>query len=69
MGHMKFITELALDEQELAEFRAAYKKAVEEKKKEYQYKNSYLYTEYAGHVLYYVDNYAENIKSEYRKRH
>ena len=69
MGHMKFLTELALDEQELAEFRAAYKKAVKEKKKEYQYKNSWLYTEYAGHVLYYVDNHAENIKSEYRKRH
>jgi len=69
MGHMKFVTELALDEQELAEFRAAYKKAVKEKKKEYQYKNSWLYTEYAGHVLYYIDNHAENIKSEYRKRH
>ena len=69
MGHMKFVTELALDEQELAEFRAAYKKAVKEKKKEYQYKNSYLYTEYAGHVLYYVDNHAKDIKSEYRKRH
>ena len=66
---MKFITELALDEQELAEFRAAYKKAVKEKKKEYQYKNSYLYTEYAGHVLYYVDNHAKDIKSKYRERH
>lgn len=66
---MKFVTELAFDEQELAEFRAAYQKAVKEKKKEYQYKNSYLYTEYAGHVLYYVDNHAKDIKSQYRERH
>ena len=66
---MKFVAELALDEQELAEFRAAYQKAVKEKKKEYQYKNSYLYTEYAGYVLYYVDNHAKDIKSKYRERH
>jgi len=69
MGHMKFIVELAEDKDALADFRAAYEQAVKDKKEQYLYNNSYLYTQYAGHVLYYVDNYAKDIiRSESRER-